>query len=105
MSFEAINSVTAAEQEAKAAVAAAEAKAKQLLQDAENAGKAEIEAARLKADGELQELRRRADEKYAAEAEELRGVMEDRKARGARLSCALRPSRSWRKRRRSLWKG
>ena len=81
MSFEAINSVTAAEQEAKAAVAAAESKAKQLLQDAENAGKAEIEAARLKADGELQELRRRADEKYAAEAEELRGVRESRKAK------------------------
>ena len=36
MSFEAINSVTAAESAAKAAVAAAEASARQLLQDAED---------------------------------------------------------------------
>ena len=80
MSFEAINSVTAAEQQAKAAVLAAEQEARQMLQDAENAGRAEIDAATAKAEGELQELRRKAEEKYATEAMELSQVLEGRKA-------------------------
>ena len=80
MSFEAIESVTAAEAEAKASIAAAEAKARQLLADAEAAGKAAVEAAAAKADSEIQELRRRTEEKSAAENRELAGTLEGRKA-------------------------
>ena len=80
MSLEAITSVNAAENEAKAAVQAAEAKAKQMLADADAAGQAAVEAAGAKADAELRELRRKAEEKYRIEAAEQAEVLEGRKA-------------------------
>ena len=80
MSFEAINSVVQAENEAKAAVAAAEAKAKQMLSDAQAAGRAAVEAAGDKADSALAELRRKADEEAMAKAAELSRDVENKKA-------------------------
>lgn len=80
MSYEAITSVTQAENAAKSAVAAAEAKAKQMLADAENAGKAAIEAACIKAESELQELRTKAGDKAVNEAGDLSKDLENRKA-------------------------
>ena len=71
MSFEAINSITGAESEARAAVAAAEQRAKQMLSDADNAGRAAVEAAAAKAEAELAELRRQADERALKKAAEL----------------------------------
>ena len=71
MSLEAITSVAAAEQEAKAAVAAAQAQTKQMLADAEAAGKASLEAAREKADSELEQLRSKAQEKSRADTRAL----------------------------------
>jgi rRNA maturation RNase YbeY len=70
MSFEAINSITQAEAEARAAVAGAELRARQLTEDAENAGKLAVEAALEKAGEELAELSRQVDEKAKAQAEE-----------------------------------
>lgn len=80
MSFEAITSITQAENEAKAIIAGAEAKAKQMAADAESAGKAAVEAACAKAESELKELRRQADEQAMSEAGGLSGDMENKKA-------------------------
>ena len=80
MSFEAINSVVQAENEAKAAVAAAEAKARQMISDAQAAGKAAVEAAGDKADSAISELRRKADEEAMGKASELQSDVENRKA-------------------------
>ena len=80
MSFEAINSVVQAENEAKAAVAAAEQKARQMVSDAQAAGKAAVEAAGDKADSALAELRRRADEQAMEKASELQRDVENKKA-------------------------
>ena len=80
MSFEAINSVVQAENEAKAAVAAAEAKARQMVSDAQTAGKAAVEAAGDKADSALAELRRKADEEAMSKAADLSRDVENRKA-------------------------
>jgi vacuolar-type H+-ATPase subunit H len=79
-SLEAITSVNAAENEAKAAVQAAEAKTKQMLADADAAGRAAVEAAGAKADAELRELRRKAEEKYPIEAAEQPERLGGRKA-------------------------
>ena len=76
MSLEAINSVTRAEAEAKAAVAAAEAQARQILSDAQSEGKAAVEAAAAKAESELRELKRRTEEKSALESRELSETLE-----------------------------
>ena len=80
MSFEAINSVVQAENEAKAAVAAAEAKARQMVADAQAAGKAAVEAAGDKADSALGELRRKADEDAMKRASKLSREVEIKKA-------------------------
>ena len=80
MSLEAIASVTAAENEAKAAVQAVEVKARQRLAEADAAGRAAVEAAAAKADAELRELKRKAEEKYQSEAGEQAEVLEGRKA-------------------------
>ena len=80
MSFEAINSVVQAENEAKAAVAAAEAKARQMLSAAQAAGRAAVEAAGDKADSALAELRRKADEEAMERAAELSRSTEIKKA-------------------------
>ena len=80
MSFEAINSVVQAENEAKAAVAAAEAKARQMVADAQAAGKAAVEAAADKADSALGELRRKADAEAMSRAEALQRDTENKKA-------------------------
>ena len=80
MSFEAITSITQAEEAAKVAVQYAEAQAKQMLADAEAAGKAEIEANIKKAESELVKLREKADEKSAEAAGILGGRVADRKS-------------------------
>lgn len=80
MSLEAIASVTAAENEAKAALQAAEVKARQRLADTEATGRAAMEAAAAKADSELRELRRKAEERYQNEAGEQAKTLEGRKA-------------------------
>ncbi len=80
MSFEAINSVVQAENEAKAAVAAAEAKARQMLSDAQAAGKAAVEAAGDKADSAIGELRRQADGEAMKRASALQRDTEIKKA-------------------------
>jgi len=71
MSFEAIEQITAAENEAKATAAAAEQKSRELISEAENEGKAAVEAAKSKAAGELAELKKRSNEKAMGEAEAL----------------------------------
>ena len=80
MSFEAINSITQAEAEARAAVAGAELRARQLAEDAENAGKLAVEAALEKAGEELAELSRQVDAKAQAQAQELAAQLENQKA-------------------------
>ncbi len=80
MSFEAIQSVTQAESEAKTAVANAELKAKQMLADAQSAGRLAVETAVSKAEGELQELNRQAGEKAVAATQTLTAELSNKKA-------------------------
>lgn len=80
MSMEVLDSICAAEAQAKASVAAAEQQAKQMLAEAESAGKAAVAAAGVKAEAELRELSAQTEEKAREEALALANELENKKA-------------------------
>ena len=80
MSFEAITSISQAENAAEVAVSYVESQAKQMIADAENAGKAAVAKAVEKAEREIAELRRQSAAKSELEAGELNNTVENRKA-------------------------
>jgi len=78
MSFEAISTITKAEEDAKVCRDNAEAKAKELIAEAENAGKAALDAAKEKAAAELKEYQIEADAKAKSQADELSASTESK---------------------------
>lgn len=80
MSFEAIESITAAELGAKKCIADAQAKAKQMLAEAEAAGKESIRSAKQKAELEIVELKRRSEAVADADVSGLRAENENKMA-------------------------
>ena len=80
MTLEAINAISEAEENAKAAKASALALSKKLVSEAEENGKLAVEVAKKKADEEIRELKRKADEKAKEAAHELSRTTENRKA-------------------------
>ena len=80
MSLEAIKTIGEAEEKAKRIKQQAVNDAKKAAADAEAAGRTAVEAAVKKAEDELRELVRKADEKATADAAELAGSVENKKA-------------------------
>jgi V/A-type H+-transporting ATPase subunit G/H len=80
MSFNAILTISEAEENAKKIKAEADAQAKERLAAAEKAGLAAVDAAVEKAAAELKELQSKADDKARAEAESLSATTENKKA-------------------------
>lgn len=80
MSFEAIDNITAAEENAKKIVADAEAAAKQLIAEAETGGKASVQSAIKKAEQELIELKQKTEAKAAADVADIKSANENKKA-------------------------
>jgi vacuolar-type H+-ATPase subunit H len=80
MSLEAIETISAAEENARTKKREAAAAAKKMIADAEEQGKKIVEAARERATSELSEQNRRAQEKTREEALELARNTENRKA-------------------------
>lgn len=80
MSFEAIDNITAAEENARKIVADAEAAAKQLIAEAEIGGKASVQSAVKKAEQELIELKQKTEAKAAADVDDIKSANENKKA-------------------------
>ena len=80
MSFEAITTISEAEETAKRVKAQAAQDAKAAIAAAEAEGKAGLDAAEKKAAEEIRALRARSDEKAKADAQELANVTEEQKA-------------------------
>ena len=72
MSFEAISSITQAEEAAKQTVADAEVKARQMIANAQTEGEASVKAAAEKASSERTELFDKAQGTISANAEEIK---------------------------------
>lgn len=100
MSFEAITTISDAENRARQIKADAQAAAAAAVEAAQAEGKAAIEAAVGKAQQELQTLRAKSDEKAKADAETLA-----RRSRTRKLPCASRPRPIWIGLHHSSWKG
>ena len=80
MSLEAITAITEAEERARQKKADAAADAKRKIAQAISDGEAAVEAAAGKADAEIAERMRKAEEKAKADASELAGSNENKKA-------------------------
>lgn len=80
MSLEAITAITEAEERARQKKADAAADAKRKIAQAVSDGEAAVEAAAQKADAEISAKMRQAEEKAKADASELAGSNENKKA-------------------------
>jgi len=81
MSFEAVTSISQAEEAAAKVVAEAKQKAAQMVLDAEAAGKASIENSVKKADEELLQLKDKADKLSEKSASDFLAGVEDEKSK------------------------
>jgi len=80
MSFEAINSITRAESQARADIAAAQQRAAQMTAEAEREGRLSVERMKAKAETALKELSCQIDKKAETHAEKINEETENSRA-------------------------